>query len=289
MTNFSDQKIAYDYFADQVDFDIQNRLVTELMTRYADISKQLEEKNLLLNKYNTQLEDLVQEKIKEISASQIATIHALVKSAESRDDDTGAHIERTAKYCRLLAEKLLEAGKHKGLVNEAYAANIEMAAPLHDIGKVGIPDSILLKPGRLTDGEFEVMKTHVPKGYDTLASVEGMYHENAFLKLGMEISGNHHEKWDGSGYMKGLSGQDIPLAARIMALADVYDALRSKRVYKDAFSHEKSVDIIKQGRGTHFDPELVDIFLENDARFCEIFEKLTNPGADKDWDYVSRT
>jgi len=289
MTDCNEQKIAYDYFADQVDYDIQNRLVTELMTRYADVSKQLEEKNLLLNKYNTQLEELVQEKIKEISASQIATIHALVKSAESRDDDTGAHIERTAKYCRLLAEKLMEAGKHIDTVNEAYAANIEMAAPLHDIGKVGIPDSILLKPGRLTDDEFEVMKTHVPKGYDTLASVEGMYHENEFLKIGMEISGNHHEKWDGSGYMHGLSGQDIPLSARIMALADVYDALRSKRVYKDAFSHEKSIDIIKGGRGTHFDPDLVDIFMENDTMFYDIFEKLTNPGIEKGWDYESRT
>ena len=164
-----------------------------------------------------------------------------------------------------------------------------MAAPLHDIGKVGIADHILLKPGRLTEDEFEIMKTHVPKGYDTLASVEGMYHENTFLKMGMEISGNHHEKWDGSGYMHGLSGQDIPLAARIMALADVYDALRSKRVYKDAFTHEKSVEIIKSGRGSHFDPELVDIFLQNDLKFCEIFDRLTNIGLYGDWDYEDRT
>ena len=289
MTCLTDERIVYDYFADQVDYDIQNRLVTELMTRYSDISRQLEEKNQLLGKYNTQLEELVQEKIKEISASQIATIHALVKSAESRDDDTGAHVERTAKYCRLLAEKLMEAGKYKGIVDEAYTINIEMAAPLHDIGKVGIPDNILLKPGKLTDDEFVIMKTHVPKGYETLASVENMYHENAFLKLGMEISGNHHEKWDGTGYMHGLSGQDIPLSARIMALADVYDALRSKRVYKDAFTHEKSVNIIKDGRGAHFDPELVDIFIENDALFCEIFERLTNTGLDGGWDYEDRT
>jgi len=276
MNNPTGQKIFLDCFADKVDNDIQNHLVSELMTRYTDVSKQLEEKNIILNEYNTRLEELVQEKIKEISASQIATIHALVKSAETRDDDTGAHIERTASYCRFIAEKLREKGMYTDIVNERYAENMERASPLHDIGKVGIRDAILLKPGRHTDEEFEIMKTHVTIGYETLASVEGLYHENEFLKLGIEISRYHHEKWDGSGYMEGLSGKDIPLSARIMAVSDVYDALRSKRVYKEAFSHEKSVGIMIDGRGKHFDPDLIDIFLENDMIFCDIYDKLSS-------------
>lgn len=275
ISNPEHQKIFFDYFADQVDRDIQTHLVSELMNRYVDISKQLEEKNQMLYKYNTQLEELVQEKIKEISASQIATIHALVKSAETRDDDTGAHIERTSSYCKLIAEKLLQSGECSEMTDEAYPENIERASPLHDIGKVGIRDSILLKPGRLTDDEFEIMKTHVTLGYETLASVENLYHENEFIKLGIEIARYHHEKWNGSGYMHGLSGTDIPLSARIMAVSDVYDALRSKRVYKEAFTHEKAVTIISEGSGTHFDPILVDIFLENDQLFCQIFDRLS--------------
>jgi len=276
MENLNEHKLFLEYFANQVDNNIQNHLVSELMTRYADMSKQLEEKNQLLNEYNNHLEKLVQEKVKEISSSQVATIHALVKSAESRDDDTGAHIERTARYCRVIAEKLREAGMYEDLINDEYIENIEMAAPLHDIGKVGIPDAILLKPGRLTDEEFETMKSHVIKGYDTLASVDNLYHENAFLRLGMEISRYHHEKWDGGGYLSELLQGEIPLSARIMALSDVYDALRSKRVYKEAFSHEKTVSIIKEGRGNHFDPELVDIFLEHNELFNDIYNELSN-------------
>jgi len=275
MSSFDEQKVIYDYFADRVDIDIQNQLISELMSRYVDVSKQLEEKNQMLYVYNTQLEDLVQEKIKEISASQIATIHALVKSAETRDDDTGAHIERTSAYCKVIAEKLSEAGMYTDIITGTYADNIERASPLHDIGKVGIRDNILLKPGRLTDEEFDIMKTHVTLGYETLASVESMYHENEFIKMGLEISRYHHEKWDGSGYIEGLSGEDIPLSARIMAVSDVYDALRSKRVYKDPFTHEKSMNIMIDGRGKHFDPKIIKIFMENHQLFCKIFDSLT--------------
>jgi len=276
MNELRESLFVFDSFADRVDNRIQNVLVSELMTRYADLSRQIEEKNLLLKRYNEELEDLVQEKVKEISASQIATIHALVKSAESRDDDTGAHIERTASYCRLLAEKLMEAGLYKGFVDVKYIENIEMASPLHDIGKVGIADAILLKPGRLSPEEFEVMKTHVSIGYETLASVENFYPGNSFLKLGMEISRYHHEKWDGSGYLGALAGEDIPLSARIMALSDVYDALRSRRVYKDPFPHEMTIGIIVEGRGKHFDPTLVDVFLKHGTLFESIFDRLSN-------------
>jgi len=268
-------KLLFDSFADQVDNDLQNVLVSELMVRYADVSRQLEEKNQLLKTYNEQLERLVQDKVKEISASQIATIHALVKSAESRDDDTGTHIERTSLFCKLIAEELYEAGLYPNIVDETYAEHISKASPLHDIGKIGIKDAILLKPARLTPDELTVMKTHVDIGQETLASAQSMYPSNEFLKIGMEISKYHHEKWDGSGYMLGLAGEDIPLSARIMALSDVYDALRSRRVYKEPFSHEKAFAIIVEGRGTHFDPVLVDLFLAHQSVFEEIFGQLS--------------
>ena len=268
-------KVLFDYFADQVDNNIQTALVSELMIRYADVSRQLEEKNQTLKKYNEHLEELVQDKVKEISALQMAIIHALVKSAEARDDDTGAHIERTASYCRLLAEKLKENGMYQDIVDDSYAENMKKASPLHDIGKIGIRDEVLLKPGRLTSDEFEIMKTHAVIGYETLASVEKLYPGNMFLALGMEISKYHHEKWDGSGYMSGLAGEEIPLSARIMALSDVYDALRSRRVYKEAYPHERALQIISEGRGSHFDPVLTIIFFEYHLLFRDIYDRLS--------------
>lgn len=232
-------------------------------------TKAIEEK---LEEYNHHLEDLVRKKVAEVSASQMATIYALVKLSESRDDETGEHIVRTSQYCRLLSEKLWETGAHQGEIDWSFIDSITQASPLHDIGKVGIPDAVLLKPGKLTTEEFEIMKTHATIGYETLASVEKKDTGSAFIKVGMEITLCHHEKWDGTGYPKGLKGEEIPISARIMALADVYDALRSKRVYKESYSHEKSLEIITQGRGSHFDPFLVDLFLENDSAFRDIFD-----------------
>ena len=225
-----------------------------------------------LQQYNDHLEDLVQQKANEIFASQLATIHALVKLAESRDDDTGEHIERMAKYSRLFAEIIQAGSPYAKQVNDAFIRNIAMASPLHDIGKVGIPDRILLKPGKLTPDEFMIMKTHVAIGYETLASVHKSYPGNGYLKMGMDIARHHHEKWDGGGYMQGLKGEAIPLAARILSLCDVYDALRSRRVYKEPYPHEKSKEIIRDGSGIHFDPVLVNLFLEHDADFQQIFD-----------------
>lgn len=236
--------------------------------------KLIEEK---LQKYNNRLEELVNEKVQEISESQIATIFALVKLSESRDDDTGGHIERTSSFCRLIAEKL-RAQPHSACINDAFVDNIYNASPLHDIGKVGIPDAILLKPGKLTPPEFEIMKTHAILGFETLSKVQQRYTQNSFLKIGIEISKSHHEKWDGSGYPEGLSGEEIPLSARIMALADVYDALRSKRVYKEAFSHEESCTIIEAGSGNHFDPLLVKIFHDNHKAFRDIHDTQIRTG-----------
>jgi putative two-component system response regulator len=226
-----------------------------------------------LKEYSEGLELLVSQKVSEISAAQLATIYALVSLAESRDDDTGAHIERTGQYCGLLAEKLRAHPLHRGEVDDDFAENIVKASPLHDIGKVGIPDSILLKPARLTPEEFEIMKTHVEIGYQTLMSVEKHYPNNAFIRMGTDIARYHHEKWNGSGYLHGLSGEAIPLSARIMAVADVYDALRSKRVYKPAYPHERCVEIIAEGSGSHFDPTLVSLFMKNHVRFGEIFDR----------------
>lgn len=231
------------------------------------------EAELQLKRYNDQLEDLVQEKAAELFASQTATIHALVKLAESRDDDTGEHIERIAKYSHSMAKALQADGPYAAQVNDAFVRDIAMASPLHDIGKVGIPDRILLKSGRLTPDEFLIMKTHVTIGYETLASVDKSYPGNSYLEMGIDIARYHHEKWDGTGYMDGIKGADIPLAARILALCDVYDALRSRRVYKESYSHEKSVGIIAQGKGTHFDPVLIDLFLAHHKTFEEIFDQ----------------
>jgi putative two-component system response regulator len=227
-----------------------------------------------LERHNLHLEELVREKVKEISDSQLATILALSRLAESRDDDTGRHIERTRTFCRLLAERLCDHPRYAASINEAYLENIFHAAPLHDIGKVGIPDRILLKPGRLTPEEFEIMKAHTVIGARTLQAARSRYPGNAFLNMGIAIAHSHHERWDGSGYPDGLAGEDIPLAGRIMALADVYDALRSKRPYKPAFSHEKSRDIILAEAGKQFDPVLVETFKGLEVKFAEIREKM---------------
>jgi len=227
-----------------------------------------------LERYNKHLEQLVEEKVREISASQMATIYALIKLAESRDDDTGAHIERTASFCRLLAQKARSAPEYAGIVTDSYIETIYKASPLHDIGKVGIPDSILLKPGSLTKEEYAVMKTHVKIGYDTLSKVAQQYDKNDFLRMGMDIALYHHEKWDGSGYISGLKGDEIPLSARIMAISDVYDALRSRRIYKDALTHEESIKTIASSKGSHFDPGLVDILILHHEEFKDLYDSI---------------
>lgn len=236
-----------------------------------DVTREIQNE-LTLQRYNDDLEAMVQEKIKDIVSAQMATIYALVKLAESRDDDTGEHIERMSRYCQFVAVALQTGGPYAAQVDDAFVRDIAMASPLHDIGKVGVPDGILLKPGRLTPEEFTIMKTHVTIGYETLASFVESYPGNAYLRMGMDIARYHHEKWDGSGYQDGLAGEAIPLAARIMALCDVYDALRSRRVYKEAYTHAQSVDIISAGKGTHFDPVLADLFIQEHAAFADIYQ-----------------
>ncbi|MAE63925.1 MAG: two-component system response regulator [Phycisphaeraceae bacterium] len=198
------------------------------------------------------------------------TIFAMAKLAESRDTDTGAHLERVRQYSRTLARQLFDTGQFKSELNPSFCHLIYLTSPLHDIGKVAIPDFVLLKPGRLSDREFEIMKTHAATGAETL---EAALHEHpgvAFLQMARDIAASHHERVDGGGYPGGLTGDDIPLCGRIVAVADVYDALTSKRAYKDAFTHDVAVGIINDESGTHFDTRLVDAMKEVLDEFNEI-------------------
>ncbi|MDP2878258.1 MAG: response regulator, partial [Sulfuricella sp.] len=227
-----------------------------------------------IEEYNLHLEERVREQVGVITLAQMGTIFALSRLAESRDPETGAHLERMREYCKLLAVALGKTSRHAQLVDNDYVENLYIASPLHDIGKVGIPDHILLKPGRLTDEEFTIMKTHAARGAETLRAVNQKNKNNSFVQIGIEIAESHHEKWDGTGYPHGLAGSAIPLSGRILALADVYDALRSKRCYKESFPHEKSRAIILEGNGKHFDPDVVACFLEIEAEFESVWRDL---------------
>lgn len=201
-------------------------------------------------------------------------IFSLAKLAEARDPETGAHLERIREYCRVLGQSLCDSGRHKDILDGGYVQMLYLTSPLHDIGKVGIPDSVLLKPGRLTPEEFEVMKQHALIGGTTLAAAAEAHPRAMYLKMARDIAITHHEKFDGSGYPYGIRGNDIPLCGRIVALADVYDALTTARVYKPAYSHDTAKGIILEGYGKHFDPEIVDAFLANEERFIEIQRQL---------------
>lgn len=207
-------------------------------------------------------------------------IFAMAKLAESRDSDTGAHLERIRCYSRIVAEYLSKQPKFADTVDADYVRMIYLTSPLHDIGKVGIPDSVLLKPARLSDREFDMMKEHAAIGAATLDAALKVHPEAEFLQMGRDIALTHHERWDGSGYPQGLSGRNIPLCGRIVALADVYDALTSKRVYKDAFEHELVRSIIVAESGSHFDPDVVQAFLATEAEFIAVRQRYSDLSAE---------
>ncbi len=217
-------------------------------------------------------------RLQERNEARDATILALAKLAEHRDPETGEHLERVQAYCRLLSEALAETPTHSPVIDKAFIDTIVRSSPLHDIGKVGVPDRILLKPAKLTAEEFELMKRHSTVGGDTIRDLIEQGRTQDFLKMGMEIAYHHHEKFDGSGYPDGLAGEDIPLAARIMGVADVYDALTSKRVYKAAVPHEKAAAIIRKDSGSHFDPQVVAAFFRREQEF----ERLASRSPDCD-------
>ena len=216
---------------------------------------------------NAQLEQQVAEQVKTISASQMATIFALAKLAESRDKGTGRHIERVRIFGKMLAEQMREMRLHVARLTTSFIDDLYETAALHDIGKVGIPDSVLLKPEKLTVEEFAEMKKHCELGADTLLVVLRRYPDNQFLRMGVDVARSHHERWDGSGYPDGLWGAAIPLAARIVGLADFYDALTSNRCYRPALSHADACHMIQEASGTHFEPDVVTAFSALDSQF----------------------
>ncbi len=231
----------------------------------------------VMAQYTNEMISMLQKNTKEIQETRDATIIALASLAETRDNETGDHIRRTQNYVKALAIHLRTHPKFSGYLDEDTIELFYKSAPLHDIGKVGIPDSILLKPGKLTDSEFEIMKQHTILGKEALEEAAKNLKSNNFLNFAQEIACSHHERWDGTGYPFGQTGDEIPFSGRLMAIADVYDALISKRVYKDAFSHKKARSILIEGRGTHFDPDVLDAFLEIEKEFITIAARYSEP------------
>lgn len=245
---------------------IKNSLRSKMLQdQVIDYQKRLEE-------YNEKLREGIAERTAQLARTQHTAVFSLAKLAESRDTETGAHLERMRSYTRQIAMVLMESGRYGELITPAFVEHLFLSCPLHDIGKVGIPDCILLKPEKLSNEEFEIMKTHTVIGGDTLQVADLEAGAESFLAMGRDIAYYHHERWDGQGYPRGLCGEEIPLAARITAISDVYDALTCRRPYKEPFSHEKSVDIIVSGRGSQFDPDIVDAFLAHEADIIEINE-----------------
>jgi len=246
----------------------------ELLIKRIDLHILIEKQKRELLTYSLSLESEVGKQTQTVLELQNAIIKIIAELVECRDSITGGHIERTQHYIRLLIDFLLE---HEIYVDELSNWDIDlfvMSSQLHDVGKITIRDDILMKPGKLTDEEFEEIKYHTISGVDIIRRIEENTTESEFLLYAAALAGSHHEKWDGTGYPYGLTGTDIPLHGRLMALADVYDALTNDRPYKVAFSHEEAVQVIKEGCGTHFDPEIANVFLMHEEEFKDV--KITN-------------
>jgi putative two-component system response regulator len=235
--------------------------------------------HLILHDQKRALEEKVAERTAELAHTQDVTIIGFATLAEFRNQETGSHIMRTQHYVRLLAQYLMIHHRFSAILNHESINMLYKSAPLHDIGKIAVPDRILLKPGKLTPEEFEEIKLHTVYGRDALLRAEQALGnvKSTFLSIAKEIAYTHHEKWDGSGYPQGLAGDDIPISGRLMALADVYDALTSKRVYKEAYFHEKAAEMIQDERGKHFDPDIVDAFLDMGDVFRNIAHNIVDP------------
>lgn len=223
-----------------------------------------------LKNYNNNLQEIVKIKVRQVEDLQNSIISAMAEMVEIRDSVTGGHVIRTQKYLELLVEQLIRDNFYQDEISSWNLDFLYSSAQLHDVGKIAISDAILNKPGKLTDAEFNEMKRHTIAGVNALMKIEQNTEEHDFLKHARVIAGSHHEKWDGSGYPLGLQGSDIPLQGRLMAIADVYDALISQRPYKEAYSHEEAEQIIFEGSGAHFDPLLVETFQKITGRFAEV-------------------
>ncbi len=233
--------------------------------------------HLELKDYRDKLEDVVREKTNELMITRDVTIETLGSLAEFRHYETGYHIKRTMNYVRLLAEKLQGHPAYKEFLDDETIEHLWKSAPLHDIGKVGVPDSILMKPGKLTPEEYAVMQKHAVYGRDALAGAASKLGPQSFLSIAQEMAYTHHERWDGTGYPQGLKGTSIPISGRLMAVADVYDALITRRVYKPAFSQHETVDIIANDSGKAFDPDITKEFL----KYSDLFYRIALDFADK--------
>ncbi|MEE0960106.1 MAG: HD domain-containing protein, partial [Lachnospiraceae bacterium] len=223
--------------------------------------------------YSKMLENEVAEKAKKISKIQERFIVSFANMIELRDDVTGQHVKRTSRYVRIIANALKKRNIYPGIITDEFVDAICKAAPLHDIGKIAISDSILRKPGKLTEEEFEIIKTHPKVGGDMLREALKIDDADEYLTYAYEMAMYHHEKWNGTGYPEGLKGNEIPLSARIMAIADVFDALTSKRSYKDKISDDRAFEIIEQSSGSHFDPILVNVFVDIKEEILETKNK----------------
>lgn len=225
-----------------------------------------------LRKWNSELETEVENRVQQFGKSRDALVIGLAKLADFRDNETGKHLERICQYSVLLAEQLARSGYDQ--IDAAWTGRLRMAASMHDIGKVGVPDHVLLKPGKLTDDEYAVIKDHPNMGADTLMAIRKQFDNDPLIDMSVEVALSHHERWDGKGYPIGLAGESIPFSARIVSVADVYDALTVKRVYKPAMSHDNAAAIIADGRGSQFDPAVVDAFLVIQNEFRSIADAL---------------
>lgn len=223
--------------------------------------------HLELSGYKNDLENKVYEKTEMIEHLQDVMMLSLAELVECRDENTGGHVKRTAEYVRILTEEIVDSELYSDILTPEYVKDIIRSAPLHDIGKIGINDATLLKAGALDDEEFEHMKNHAELGGQTIQKMINETNGESFLYIAKDMAHYHHEKWDGSGYPTGLKGEEIPISARIMAIADVYDALTTKRPYKEPFEHDVAVKIIIDGKGKAFDPNIIDIFKQIQYRF----------------------
>lgn len=242
-----------------------------------EILKSRVKRILELERYHNHLEEMVKEqaeiitsRTRRISEIQENVIVGMANLIESRDGSTGKHVKNTKIYVKLLAEELLKRNMYGDILNEEYLQNLIKAAPLHDVGKIKVPDGILNKPGSFTEDEYNIMKLHTEYSQDIIQNIIGDVEEEEYLRIAKEIGLYHHERWDGNGYPRGLVGEEIPLSARIMALADVFDALYESRVYKEAFSIDKVMEMLAEGKGTQFDPILTEIFIDLQEKLEEM-------------------
>lgn len=252
-----------------VDFISKPFQFAEVQAR-VDIHLRLHALQKQLSFQNAHLQVLVEQQVQRVSAAQQATIFALAKLVEIRDDSTGGHLERVREYCRMLAETLRLGSPYASQIDSAFVDRIYEAAPLHDIGKVAVPDAVLLKAGPLTDVERQIMQSHAAKGEQTLREIAAGHGDNPFINMGIEIAGGHHEHWNGSGYPRGLAGTAIPLSARIVAVADMYDELRSIQRYKPARDHADTVRQVMAAVGRQLDPVVVAAFADLEKKFDQL-------------------